>query len=409
MKPDDAQFQRVLSTPHMVFYGLGTIIGAGIYVLVGKVAAQAGLFAPVSFLIAALLAALTGLTYAELTSRFPKSAGAALYVEHGFGQRWLTVAVGIGIALTGVVSAATIASGFVGYFQLFVKGVPPWVVICAVIVLLGSIAAWGIRESVWVAAAITVIEIGGLLLVLFVTGAELATLPARAGELLPPFDWGVWSGIVLGAFLAFYAFIGFEDMVNVAEEVNNPSRQLPQAIVAVIALSTALYLLVALTAVLSLPVAELAASKAPLALLYERATGSAPVVIGLISLFAVVNGALIQIVMASRVFFGMSREGWFPKAFGRLHPRRRSPLFSTAVVTVVVLVLALAFPLVTLAQVTSFLILVIFNLLHLALILIKSRHPNPSHARTFSRWVPVAGFVATLSMLAFQTLHVIRG
>lgn len=406
--PASLALKRSLSLTQITFYGLGTILGAGIYVLIGKVADTAGLYAPIAFLIAALLAGVTGRSYAELAARHPKSAGEAVYVQDGLRWRPLSILVGFLIILTGIVSAATIANGFVGYLHVFVA-VPDWLAIALLVFLLGGLAAWGIDESAMAATFITLIEVGGLLLILAVAGGSLAELPARLPELIPPPDGGVWAGILLGAFLAFYAFIGFEDMVNVAEEVKQPTRNLPLAILIAIGVSTVLYLLVALVAVLALPPAELAQSRAPLALIWERSTGSSPAVISLIGLFAVVNGTLIQIVMAARVFYGMSREGWLHAAFGKVHRRTRTPLLSTALVTVLVLVLALWLPIVTLAKATSFIVLIVFALIHLALVRIKRRTPHPAGIRTCAIWVPVAGFLSTAGFVLFQVAGWLRG
>ncbi len=402
------ELKRSLSLTAITFYGLGTILGAGIYVLVGKVAGYAGLYAPFAFLVAAVLAAFTGLSYAELCARYPKSAGVALYTHHGFGRRRLSVTLGFLIILTGLVSAATLANGFVGYLQVFVAA-PDWLVITLLVLALGALAAWGIEESAFAAIAITLIELGGLLLILAVAGGSLRELPARLPELVPPFEAAAWQGILLGAFLAFYAFIGFEDMVNVAEEVKDPTRNLPRGILWALAAATVLYMLVALTAVLALPPAELAATRVPLALVYERATGSAPTLISLISLFAVVNGALVQIVMGSRVLFGMSREGWLHRALGHVHLRTRTPLAATALVTAAVLALALWLPLVTLAQVTSYVILVVFAIINLALVRIKRRTPRPAAIRVYPLWVPLAGFVTTTAFVAYQSIELLRG
>ncbi|BAV34043.1 amino acid permease [Sulfuricaulis limicola] len=396
-----AELKRTLSLAQLVLYGLGTILGAGIYVLVGKVAGLAGLYAPVSFIVAAVLAGLTGLSYAELSARYPRSAGEAVYVQEGLQRRVLSVLVGFLIILTGVVSAATIANGFVGYLHVFVP-VPDWLAVTLLVLLLGALAAWGISESVMAASLITLFEVGGLILVILVAGDSLGTLPARLPELIPPPDTGVWLGIMLGAFLAFYAFIGFEDMVNVAEEVKDPGRILPLAIVITIVISTVLYLLVALVAVLALPPAELAQSRAPLALIYERATGSAPTLISLISIFAVVNGALIQIIMAARVLYGMSREGWLHRALGKVHARTRTPLLATAVATAIVLALALWLPLVTLAKATSFVILIVFALVNLSLVRIKRKHPRPEGITIYPAWIPLAGFLSATGFVLFQ-------
>ena len=238
----DIELKRSLSLPLITFYGLGTIIGAGIYVLIGEVAGRAGMYAPFAFLLAAVVAAFSAFAYAELSARYPLSAGEAIYVKEAFHRRWLTIATGWSVVLIGTVSAAALANGFIGYLRLFVR-LPNWLAISLLVVGLGLLAAWGISQSVWVATIITLVELGGLLIVLFVARDGLAVLPQRWGELIPPPTADVWTGIALGGFLAFYAFIGFEDMVNVAEEVKNPRRNLPLAIILALCVSTLLYML----------------------------------------------------------------------------------------------------------------------------------------------------------------------
>ena len=213
----------------MVLYGIGTTIGAGIYALVGEIASVAGYFAPVSFLIASLMAGFTAISFAELCGRFPRAAGAALYVKQGFDSERLSTIVGLLVITAGLVSAAALVNGFVGYLHQFI-GIERVIAIVLVTVLLGGIAAWGIVESVIIASLITVIEIGGLLLVIAVSGEGLSTFSARWTELIPSADITSWGGVYLGAVLSFYAFIGFEDMVDVAEEVKEVKRNLPLAI-----------------------------------------------------------------------------------------------------------------------------------------------------------------------------------
>lgn len=404
MPEQEVTLKRALSLGPITYYGLGTILGAGIYVLVGKVAGYAGLYAPVSFLVAGLIAAFTAFSYAELAARYPQSAGEAVYVYEGLRTRFLAVLVGSLIALSGVVSCATLVSGFVGYLDVFVV-LPRALVVPGVLILLWGLAAWGITESVRAASVITLIEIGGLLLIIAISAAGFASLPARLPELLPPLGTEAWKGIFLGAFLAFYAFLGFEDMVNVAEEVKDPRRTLPRAILLALAIATLLYLLVALAAVLTLPQATLAGSSAPLAEMYSRATGQPPLLISFISLFAVMNGALIQIIMASRVLYGMSRQGWLPRGLGRVSARTRTPLLATAAIALGALVLALWLPLVTLAKTTSFLLLVVFALVNLSLLRVKARAPAAAGVRCYPRWVPAAGLACTLGLIAFQILY----
>lgn len=396
-----AELKRGLSLWLLVLYGLGNILGAGIYVLVGKVAGNAGMFAPVAFFVASLVAAFTALSYAELAARYPLSAGEAVYVQQGLGLPGLSILVGLLIALMGAVSAATIARGFVGYLDVLID-LPETPSITLLVVVLAATATWGIVESVSVAALVTVIEVLGLVMVLAAAGHNLSGLPERLPELVPSMDPAVWQGILVGAFLAFYAFVGFEDMVNVAEEVRNPRRNLPLAILLALVVTTLLYAAVCLAAVLTVTPAQLSASDAPLATVYRQATGSNPVVLSVISIFAVVNGALIQIIMGSRILYGMSRQGWLPAVFGRVWRKTQTPLAATAAMAGIVLALALWLPLVTLARATSFLVLIVFSLVNLSLLRIKRREPRPEGIRVFPAWIPAGGIIASLGLLLFQ-------
>lgn len=396
-----ASLKRTLSLPLVTFYGLGNILGAGIYVLVGKVVAHAGVFAPLSFLIAALLACLSAFAYAELAARFPLSAGEAVYVQEGIGIQSVSRLVGLLIILAGIVSAATILRGFTGYLQVFLP-VHDVAALLVLIVLLGGLAAWGISESVFVAALITVVEIIGLLLIIGVAAPGLAQLRPVTADFSPLLETGVWNGIFVGGFLAFYAFIGFEDMVNVAEEVQQPRRNLPRAILVALAVSSLLYFLVALAAVTSVPGELLATSEAPLAFLYAYVTGREPVLITLISMFAVINGALIQIIMASRVCYGMGRKRWLPAIFARVHNVTRTPVIATLSVALLVLIMALWLPLETLAKATSYFLLVVFSLINLSLWRLKRRAPHPAGVICVPRWVPVSGFFASTVFVGIQ-------
>lgn len=399
--PAPHALKRTLTLPLLTFFGLGTILGAGIYVLVGEVAGLAGMHAPLAFVVAAVVASFTAFSYAELAARHPTSAAEAVYVQEGFGRPWLSMLVGALVLFAALASAAALANGFAAYLRLFVD-VPAWTAVLAVLLALGALAAWGIHESARAAAVATLIEIGGLLLVVAVSGESLLALPQRLPELAPPLRGAAWPGIFLAAFVAFFAFIGFEDMANLAEEVIEPERTMPRAILLALAIATALYLLVAVTAVLALSRAELAGNDAPLALMYAKATGREPFFIGLIALFAVLNGALVLLIRAARVLHGLSARGWLPAGLGRVHPVRRTPMLATAVVTAATLVLALALPLVSLARATSAAILVVFCLINLALLRIRRRVPAPPGVRGYPAVVPLAGCVLSLLLLAVQ-------
>jgi amino acid transporter len=395
------RLKRSISLPLITLYGLGTTVGAGIYVLVGKVAAHADLFTPAAFLVAGLLAGLTAFSFAELAARYPKSAGEALYVREGLRSTKLALAVGLLVALSGVISAGAITLGAAGYLMAQLA-LPQWLLVVLVALLLGGLAA-----------VFTLLEVGGLLLVIWAGASGPAAPLAHLPELLPPFEPGVWSGIMAGAFLAFYAFIGFEDMVNVAEEVKRVRVTLPLAIVLTLVLTMLLYLALTAVAVLSVPLGELADSTEPLALVYERAGGRYPVAIRLIAIFATLNGALIQVIMASRVLYGLSRQGALPAALGavlgRVDARTRTPLVATLLVTAAVLVLALWLPIEALAAATSTVALVVFSLVNLALIMIKRRDPRPPGIWRVPAAIPFAGLLASSAFLALELTRLAGG
>jgi len=401
-----ATLKRSLTLPVITLYGLGTTVGAGIYVLVGKVAGHAGFYAPLSFLIAALLAGVTALAFTELSARFPKSAGEALYVREGFRSPSLALVVGLLVVTAGTVSAAAISIGSAGYLMVFLP-YPKAAVVTALVLLLSAVAIWGILESALTASLFTLVEVGGLLLVIWSGAGAVPDLPIEAKDIALPRDTAVLGGIFAGALLAFYAFIGFEDMVNVAEEVTEVTRTLPLAIVLTLVLTAVLYLALSTVAVLAVPPAELAASEAPLALIYERSGGRWPEVITTVGIVATLNGALVQIIMASRVLYGLAMQDALPSALARVHPRTRTPVVATLLVTAAILGLALWLPIEVLAEITSVVTLFIFLLVNLALILIKRRGPQPAGIWSVPRAVPVAGVLASGAFLLFAALRLI--
>lgn len=403
---DDSPLRRTISLPLLTAYGLGTILGAGIYVLVGEVAGTAGMLAPFSFLLAAIIAGFTAFTFAELSSRIPRSGGEATYVHAAFGNRFLAGIAGWGIVATGVNSSATITRGFVGYLEVFVSLPEIWVII-GTLLFMGLLAAWGVRESVLVASVITCLEVLGLLLVIGLAGHHLGNLPQRWAEVAPTLSLSDMGSIFLGSYLAFFAFIGFEDMVNMAEEVKRPERNLPRAILVCLVVSTFLYFAVALVATMALPPAELSGAKAPLARVLAERGPWAETLISIISMLAVINGALVQILMAARVLYGMGRSGIAPRVFARVHPVTRTPVFSTAFITIVIIVLAVGLPLVVLAKATTTVILMVFALVNVALVRIKLRDGVDACAVNYPFFVPVIGFFLCLGCLLLNVTRVL--
>lgn len=393
-----AALQRRLSLPLLVLYGIGITIGAGIYVLIGAVAGHAGRYAPWSFVLAAVVMAFTVGSYAELTTRFPVSAGEAAYVRAAFRSRAASTLTGLLTIVIGIVSSAAVALGAAGYIAQFTDW-PPSAVVALLLAVLGAVAAWGILESVLLASLFTLIEAGGLL-VIIVAGWQ-AQVPLASALALPPLDIATLSGIGYASLLAFFAFIGFEDLANVVEEAKVPQRDIPRAMVLTLVISTVLYVAVAAIAVAAVPVAELAASPAPLSLVFRTLAGVSPATISVIAIVATLNTILAQMTMAARVVYGLARQGDLPGFAGRVHPKTATPLIATALIVAATLALALLVPFERLAEGTSLATLVVFALVNLALLRLRHRkiHTDGPHIRV-PLWVPAAGFVSCLAMMA---------
>ncbi|NOR80372.1 MAG: amino acid permease [Methyloprofundus sp.] len=406
MSNTNLQLKRKLTVPLVTFYGIGTILGAGIYVLVGKVAAYAGMYTPIAFLLALILAAFSALSYAEFSARFPLSAGEAVYIYKGLNCHSLSVFIGICICLASATSVATLLLGVVGYLSVLIE-ISDLLVIVGLTLLMGLIVSWGISESVILATLMTLIGMAGLLLIIWVARDNLAQFPARLHEMVPTFKLSIWEGILLGSFIAFYAFLGFEDIVNVAEEVRNPQRNLPLAIILALVITTLFYIAISVVCVLSLPTTQLAQTDAPLAMLYTNITGRSPVTITLISLVSILNGALIQIIKTSRILYGMSRQGWLPSWFGRVNARTHTPLNATFIASSSVLLFALYLPLLDLVKLSSFITLFVFALINFSLWRLKVHEPVVKDTFTIPCWVPVAGFFSSSSFALYQLFYVL--
>ena len=395
------ELRRTIGLPLLLFFGLGNILGAGIYVLIGKVAGEAGMYTPVAFFVASIVAGFSAFSYSEMSARYPVSAGVAVYVQEGFHLAFLSRLTGLLIAFAGMASAATISRGFFGYFQSFIQ-LPELFVVAGIILLLGLLTLWGISQSVGFAALLTVVEVFGLLLVIWAGSDVLGSLPSRMDSLLPPLTTSAWSGIMLGAFLAFFAFIGFEDMVNIAEEVKNPERTLPAAILLALGIATVLYALVTLVAVLALDQNTLSQSKAPLADVLSSTSTINTKTISAVAMLAIVNGALIQMVMASRIFYGMAKKGWLWKGLAKVSDKTQTPVTATWLVIGIIMMLALWFPLEHLARGTSYLVLIVFTLVNAALLSVKRNHPTPDGIISVPVWVPLVGLITSISLALFQ-------
>ena len=394
-----AQLKRRLGLPLLVLYGTGITIGAGIYVLIGAVAGHAGEYAPWSFLLAAAVMGFTVASYIELSTRYPVSAGEAAYVRAAFQSRLLSTAVGLLTVVIAVVSSAAVALGSAGYIQQFVD-LPRSLIVIIVVVALGAVAAWGILESVIVASLFTLIEAGGLLAIIAV--AVHTDVPIVAALVnVPPFEFDALSGIGFGSLLAFFAFIGFEDLANVVEEAREPRRNIPRAMALTLLISTALYVLVAAVAVSAVSIASLSSSPAPLSLVFRQIAGVSPATISAIAIVATLNTILAQMTMAARVIYGLARDGDLPMVLARVNPRTGTPLLATALIVATIIPLALLVSFAWLAEGTSLATLGVFALVNLALLRLRFRgvKSDVPHV-SVPIWVPVIGVATCIAMIA---------
>ena len=393
------RLKRTLSLWLLTFYGLGTIVGAGIYIVVGEVAHKADMATPVAFLLAGLVAACTGLAYAEMSSRFPDAAGAAAYVAEGLGSPLAARITGLLVLLTGIVIAASLARGAAGYVAEFVSAPMP-LISGGFVVLFTAIACLNVRQSVGLTAILTIVELLGLLLVIAAGAPAMSSLPERVAEIIPN-DMAAWRGVAAGAFLAFFAYIGFESLANMAEEAKNPQRDLPRAIILSIAISAALYVILALVVVLAVPMDSLIDSSAPLALVMVSSGWAAPELLVVIALIAIPNGLLADLLMTARLLYGMAKRGFAPAWLTRVSPRQHIPIAATLAAVTATLIFAVLVPFTQLVAATSATTLIVFLMVNLALWRLHTEK-KPHDGIRAPRWMPPLAFVFCLGLLSAQ-------
>tara|TARA_R110002110_G_scaffold3670_6_gene19007 strand:- start:6223 stop:7446 length:1224 start_codon:yes stop_codon:yes gene_type:complete len=398
--------RRRLGLTLLVLYGVGVTVGAGIYVLIGAAARESGMQAPLAFLVSAIVMSFTAASFAELSARFPVSAGEAAYVQAGFGSNILSLVTGALVVGAGIVSSAAITVGSVGYILEFTS-ISTVLLKAVVVIAVCGVACWGILESVVLAAVFTLIEVGGLIVIVIAGMTGDPGMFLRISEVLPsPSDMSALIGIGSAALIAFFAFIGFEDMVNVAEETVDPVRNMPRAIALTLFITTLIYVSVVYVAVMTVPPAELAVSDAPLAVVAASVGGVSPVMITGIAIIATLNTIIIQIIMASRVIYGVAGRGQLPAFLARVNPLTRTPVIATVAVSLIVLVLALGFNVERLAATTSQIALIIFTIVNLALIRLKMRREISPAGLNLPVWVPVAGVICSMGLLTVDFIQV---
>ncbi|GAA4021468.1 APC family permease [Allokutzneria multivorans] len=396
-----ATLNRSVTTPLLFLFILGDILGAGVYVLVGEVAGQAGGAVWVPLLVALFLAMLTAGSYAELTTKYPRAGGAAHYAGRAFGP-FAAFLVGFCMLAAGVVSVAALALGFAGdYLSQFVT-LPTLLVAAVFLAALALLNARGIKESLRANMVATLVEVSGLLLVVVLGIVVIARGDADLGRLaqLGTAEHGPLSAVLAGAVLAYYSFVGFETSVNVAEETVDPRRSYPRALFGALAFAGVVYLAVGSVAATVVPPEVLASSSGPLLEVVRIAGGVPTWIFGLVALVAVANGALLTGIMSSRLAYGMARDGLLPAVLGRVLPKRRTPWVAIAVTAMLSLLLALTGDVASLASTLVLLLLVVFFAVNIAVLVLRREEVETGHFRVFSA-IPVLG-AASCVLLATQ-------
>ena len=390
--------KRSLGVPALTLYAVGAILGAGIYSVLGVAAARAGEGLWLSFAISAAVALLTALSYAELATAYPKASAEFTYLRRAVpGWPGLALVTGLLVALSGAATAATVAIAFAGYLRTFVD-VPAALVAWGLIAAAAALNVVGVKESGWVNAAFTLLEAGGLVLFVVIgAGSD------RFGDALTA---APRLGVASAAALVFFSFLGFENIANLAEESKRPARDLPRAIFLSLIIATALYVLVALAAVALVRPDELGRSDAPLADAARTRSPNVAGMLGGVALFATANTALVAILVAARVLFGMAREGALPKAVAALVPGRETPWVATLVVAGGAAALVPFGAIGVIASVSSFASLLAFAAVNVALIVLRYREPErdrPFRVPGAIGRFPILPALAALSTLAVAT------
>lgn len=395
-----ATLKRALGLGHIVFFGVGSILGAGIYTLIGKVAGEAGNLSWLAFGIASLTAFLTAFSYAELSAAFPRSGGEYVYAQKAFGQRFGT-AVGLLIALNGIISAATVSLGFAGYFTELVQ-LPLLPVALGVIGILLVVNMWGIRGSSTVNIALTCVELAGLVAV------GIAAFP-HVGEVdLLELPDGNVDALFFAAALSFFAYMGFEDIVKLAEETRAPERNIPRALFAANGIVLLIYVALAMLVVSAMPWKELAEEPAPLAAIVENRWGRTGVaLVGLAALFSTSNTLLSNMLGSSRVIAYMGREVAPMRWLGRVSAKRSTPVRALLLIALVAGGFAMIGDIGMVARIATVSIFLTFLLVNVSAIALRYEQPDlerpyrmPLHMGRLPL-IPVAAILMTLTLLGF--------
>jgi amino acid transporter len=415
----DDGLRRSITGRQLYFYTLGDVLGSGIYVLIGLVAAAVGGAFWIAFGVGVAIAAITGSAYAELVTKYPQAAGASLYVQRAFGNKVLTFLITVSFLSASFAAAGSLAGGFASYFATLWAGPPALLVTLLFILALTIVNFIGITESVVVNMLMAFVEIFGLVIVMVIGLWHIAEGNADFGTLTEFQTAGGTSpalAILAGVALSFFAMTGFENTANVAEETIDPYRSFPRSLIGGMVTAGVIYVLVSMAAALTVPTDDLAASDAALLEVVEQgilpvSTGFMSTLFSVIAMIAITNTTLVAVVTQPRILYGMANEDVVPGVFSKIHATRRSPwvglLFSAAVVGMLLVVGALVPPVEgetlveRLALVTVVFLLVIYGLVIVACLKLRGRDETE---KTFRANTPLLllGLAGNAAILAWS-------
>jgi APA family basic amino acid/polyamine antiporter len=399
----EPSLHRVMGPWLLLLFIVGDILGTGIYALTGQVAKQVGGVVWLPFLVAFVVALITAFSYLELVTKYPRAAGAALYAHKAFGVHFITFIIAFAVMCSGITSASTASRAFAanlaGAFSLDLgSGFGITAVGLGFMALVAAVNFRGVGESVKANVVLTCVELTGLLIIICIGAWAIGTGQGDVSRVLqfkaPPEGGGVFLSVVAGTALAFFAMVGFEDSVNMAEECKDPSRIFPKVLLGGLVITGLIYVLVSVSAITLVPPEKLGEGETPLLQVVQAGAPGFPVeLFGFITMFAVANSALINMLMASRLVYGMSREGVLPPLLGRVHAARRTPYVAIGFTTL------LAFGLITfvgevpaLGGTTALLLLAVFTVVNVAVLVLRKDKVDHKHFRT-PTVLPVLGAV----------------
>ncbi|TNC34229.1 APC family permease [Mumia zhuanghuii] len=412
-KSQAPELRRFLTPKLLLLFIVGDILGTGVYALTGDVAAEVGGAAWLPFILAFVIATMTAFSYLELVTKYPQAAGAALYTHKAFGIHFLTFLVAFTVMSSGITSASTasrlVARSVDQGFGLSLGATGILLVALAFILLLALVNLRGVAQGVLTNVVLTTIELTGLLLVILVGLWAMTQGDADFSRVVAfdtPEDKNVFLAVTTATSLAFFAMVGFEDAVNMAEETKDPIRTFPRIMLTGLSITGVIYVLVSITAVALVPIGELGASETPLLTVVERGAPDVPIdkIYPFITMFAVANTALINMLMASRLIYGMAKQRVLPPALAHVGARRQTPwvaiLFTTAIACGLITYVFSASDdaITTLGGTTALLLLGVFTIVNIAVLVLRRDHVDENHFVTPTA-VPIVGGAASLYLV----------